>query len=204
MIKHILTIASLVVATAASALTLTVDGKSQTVDTVDISVSSNRVTVTTNRSNQPAPVDPTPVEPTPVEPPPVTSCRNTSVVSCQGTINWANPGPRTVVGIPGSTVIYTWEFTTTSDQYDSGTVTMSEVVGFEPIVREMWISRVPGGAEEHFRCKTSGVSARSVPWSNQVNRFRCELKPNTKYFLNIKNSNCPSNRTCQLYRNFLK
>lgn len=123
-------------------------------------------------------------------------------VILQPQINWGAPGARRVVDVPDGMVLV-FPFRTTGNPGDSGSVGISEVVGYELVARRLWISEAPGGDALEQRCSAEGVSAQNVKWAQTENRLRCSLEPRQSYYLNIASTNgCP--RSCKAYLSFLR
>lgn len=158
----------------AQAATVTIDGRV---------IDATRVDIVTNQVPEPEPTpgpEPEP-EPTPGPTP--------QGVSIQPAINWASPGGRRTLSIQkGETLAF--PFRATSNPGYAGSAVISEVAGYELVIRRVWISRAPGGTpvSPEYRCSAEGNSARDVKWTQQANRFRCSLAPGSSYYLNIRNT----------------
>lgn len=172
----------------AQAATVTIDGRI---------IDSATVTITTGAAPPTQPPAPTP-EPDP-EPGPTPPG-----VIVKGLINWETPGARRVIDVPQGRVL-AYPFKATGAPSHSGSVVISEVVGYEQATRKLWISLAPGGdpVSPAYRCSAEGVSAQNIKWAQSYNRFRCTLQPGQRYYLNITNTHGCSG-SCRAYLSFLR
>lgn len=204
---------------AIAQVTIRVNGEAFTVNSWSMNQSGSVVELTTSPAlpigrTDDSPVTPptTPpvVEPEPpvvTPPPPVGSgaCVETESLEC-GVIDWANPGPRINDNLIGTSKVISWEFTTTPSTAYAGTISVSESTNASSTTRRIWISTTPAGPtlNNSFRCESEGVTQRNINWSQQANRFRCALQPNTSYFLNLQNTaNCRAGQPCGYYRSIV-
>lgn len=59
---------------------------------------------------------------------------------------------------------------------------------------DFWVSRTPGGTAISSNCSRSGVSMIfSLDWSQGSNSRKCQLSPNTTYYMNMKHTNAKTN-----------
>lgn len=94
-------------------------------------------------------------------------------------------------------------FTTTNSATLFGQFAMAGTTGWTGTGREAWISTCPNTSFAQVvsnACKATGTESISLAFAQFSQRGSCRLQPNTQYFLNVRNTNCPSNANCSIYR----
>jgi hypothetical protein len=138
-----------------------------------------------------------------VAPDPTASCGPTPAnVQFIAPMNWGEANPRIRIELQNQ--IKSSPFTTTSNPGYYGQVGAAELTGGSYIVKRIWISRCPGGEvlEPDFRCGDAATEVATVGWTQSDHRGKCQLKPNTRYFMNFAAENCNGGTACGLNRSF--
>ncbi len=200
---------------AAGAIELTINGKTFTVNSVNVSTTASGVTITTNPAidlgggTTPPPTNPPPTNPPPTAPPPPAtgSCGALPAgVVVAGNIDWTQPGGQIRHALSSETKSF--RFTTTNNPAFEGQIAIG-YTSQNPTIKTVWVSECPGTpvSSAEARCVTDGYETAIVRWAQHSNsRIACQLQTNRTYFINVKNaakgnpdtSTCPSGN-CSFY-----
>lgn len=96
--------------------------------------------------------------------------------------------------LPRSPDVLSHGFTTTGDD-SNGQINMGGDSGTSADIRDMWISKCPGGAALSSSCKRSG-NLTTLRWKQKSSRTSCELDKNSTYYFNVKAESCNRSGGC--------
>ncbi len=125
-------------------------------------------------------------------------------------VQWGRSTSSTLYALSGE--IKAFPFTSSSDGRLEGRFETA-YTSSNPRTRSTWISQCPGGAplaqefRGHMVCQNAAYEVTNIGWSEPGSSRVCSLKPNTRYYFNVRSSdawdapqaNCGSSTNCGFY-----